>query len=277
MTSTDTTPESVTRTEVISAEQVESFAGLVGLDPASLPKGEVPEMWHLMYLVNRPPTSEIGPDGHPTTGLPAPAEPGMRRMFAGGRVTTYRRLRIGEEATRTTKVISSVTKEGRSGKLLIVTVRSEFTQGGELAIAEEQDIVYRAPGGGSLPRTVPSDEPLPEREGRIDLAVDEPLLFRFSALTYNAHRIHYDHNWARHEGYDDLVIHGPLQAILMSEVARRAGVDLAGREFAYRLVSPAVGPQTVAALAAEEGVEAGAETRSAAGTVTATSTWTKPE
>ena len=270
---TPTTPESVTRTEVIAAEQTESFAGLIGIDPASLPAGEVPEMWHLMYLVNRPATSDIGPDGHPTNGIPAPAEPGMRRMWAGGKVTTHRRLRIGDEATRQTRIVKSDRKEGRSGPLLIVTVRSDYTQGGDLAIVEEQNIVYRAPGGGSLPRTEATDDPLPEREGRIDLAVDEALLFRFSALTYNGHRIHYDHNWARHEGYDDLVVHGPLQAIMMSEVARRSGLDLAGREFAYRLVSPMIGPQTFSVLAAEEGVAAGAESRSAAGTICAQGTW----
>lgn len=272
MTSHDV-PQSVTRTEVIAAEATESFAGLIGLDPDSLPAGEVPEMWHLMYLVNRPATADIGPDGHALTGLPAPAGPGMRRMWAGGRVTTHRRLRIGEEATRTTQVISSAHKEGRTGPLHIVTVRSDYTQGGELAIVEEQDIVYRAPGSGSLPRTEPSDEALPQREARIDLPVDEVLLFRFSALTYNGHRIHYDHNWARHEGYEDLVVHGPLQAIMMSEIARRAGVDLAGRQFAYRLVSPMIGPQTLTVLAAEDGVEAGAESRSAAGTISAQGTW----
>lgn len=270
---TDASTETATRTEVIAAEPVESLAGVLGID---VPLDEVPIGWQIMYLIDRRPQAELGPDGHPTSGIPAPPGEGRRRMFAGGRVTTLRRLRIGQEATRTTAIVSTKEKEGRTGPLTFVTVRHETTQDGQVCIVEEQDIVYRAPGTSSLPAAKAPDEPIPSREARLDLDVDERLLFRFSALTYNTHRIHYDPTWCAVEGYDGLVVHGPLQALLMADIARREGVDLLGREFAYRLVSPMVGPQTLSVLAAEDGLAAGAEVRSAAGVVTATSTFGQP-
>ena len=189
-------------------------------------------------------------------------------------MTTLHRLRIGEEATLVSRVAGTTEKQGRSGPLTFVTVHNEIRQGGELAVVEEQDIVYRAEGTAPLPATAPADAPIPARSHRLDLAVDERLLFRFSAVTFNAHRIHYDLNWARHEGYDGLVIHGPLQALLMGEVARRNGVSLVDREFGYRLLAPLTGPQVVTAVTAEPGVEHGAQVFGAAGHPTATSTIT---
>jgi 3-methylfumaryl-CoA hydratase len=101
------------------------------------------------------------------------------------------------------------------------------------------------------------------------LTADETLLFRFSALTYNAHRIHYDRNWVREEGYSDLIVHGPLQALMMGELVRRRGDGLGGKQLAYRLVSPMIGPQTFTVAAGEAGVNAGAEVRDVHGTLTA--------
>lgn len=253
--------------EVIAAEPVEAMAGVLDLDlPAA---GEVPELWHWLYLLERRPSRDLGPDGHPASGIPAPPGPGMRRMFAGGRVETRRRLRIGEPATRSTRVAAEVEKQGRTGPLRFVTVRHEIGQAGQVVVVEEQDIVYRAPGAG-LPAGAGAG--LPEREATLTLDVDERLLFRVSALTYNAHRIHYDREWCRQEGYDDLVVHGPLQALMMGELARRNGVPLVGRSFGYRLVSPMTGPQTMHVLAAEEGLAHGAEVRTSDGRVTAVST-----
>lgn len=257
---------SLLREEVIAAGPVEALAGLLDLDVPG--DGQVPELWHWVHLLERRPTRDLGPDGHPTSGIPAPPGPGMRRMFAGGRVDTHRRLRIGEPATRTTWIASEVEKAGRTGPLRFVTVRHEISQGGELAIVEEQDIVYRAPGG-ALPSA--TGEGLPDRSPSLALEVDERLLFRFSALTYNAHRIHYDRGWCRQEGYDDLVVHGPLQALMMGELARRNGVPLLGRRFGYRLVSPMVGPQTMHVLVSPDGLDAGTEVRTADGRRTAVS------
>jgi 3-methylfumaryl-CoA hydratase len=256
----------VVREEVIAAEPVVALAGLLDVDVPD--DGDVPELWHCVHLLERRPTRDLGPDGHPTSGIPAPPEPGMARMFAGGRVDTHRRLRIGAPASRTTWIASEVEKHGRSGALRFVTVRHEIRQD-ELAIVEEQDIVYRVPVGTLA--SSPGDG-LPDRTPSLALDVDERLLFRFSALTYNAHRIHYDLGWCRQEGYDDVVVHGPLQALMMGELARRSGVSLVGRRFGYRMVAPMVGPQAMHVLTSPDGPAAGAEVRTADGRLTAVST-----
>lgn len=262
-----------TRTEVVAAEPVESLAAMLDLDIPCAAGDVVPPLWHWMYLLDRRRQSELGPDGHPTSGIPAPPGPGRRRMFAGGRVTTYRPLVIGEEATKVTSIARTVEKEGRTGPLTFVTVLQEISQGGEPAVREEQDIVYRAPGTGALPPA--ETPPAPPAGPRLSLTVDERLLFRFSALTYNTHRIHYDLGYVPTEGYAGLVIHGPLQALLMGDLMRREGIDLVGRTFGYRLVSPMVGPQTLTVVPGPEGLGHGAESRSQAGAVCAVSTLTE--
>lgn len=267
-------PESVTRTEVIAAEPVESLAAVLEVEVPFGTGDPVPPLWHWMYLLDRRRQSELGPDGHPTSGIPAPPEPGRRRMFAGGRVTTYRPLVIGEPATKVTSIARTVEKKGRTGPLTFVTILQEITQGGELAIREEQDIVYRAPGSGALP---PAPAPPSAPHGpTLTLYVDERLLFRFSALTYNTHRIHYDLGYVPTEGYDGLVIHGPLQALMMGDHMRREGISLVGRTYGYRLVSPVVGPQTLTVVPSQDGLRHGAESRSAVGAVCAVSTLAEP-
>lgn len=264
-----------TRTEVISAEPVESLAAMLDVEVPYTAGSPVPTLWHWMYLLDRRRQSDLGTDGHPTSGIPAPPGPGRRRMFAGGRVTTYTPLVVGAPATKVTSIARSVEKQGRTGPLTFVTVLQEITQGGALAIREEQDIVYRAPGTGALP---PAPEPpAPPAGPTLRLAVDERMLFRFSALTYNTHRIHYDLGYVPTEGYDGLVIHGPLQALLMGDHMRREGIDLVGRTYGYRLVSPMVGPQTLSIVPGRDGLEAGAESRSEAGAVCAVSTLADPD
>lgn len=265
--------ERVVRTEVIVPEPAEALANLLGTD---VPAAELPPLWHWIHLLERRPHADLGPDGHPTFGIPAPPGPGRKRMFAGGRVTTQVPLAFGRPATRTTWVADTREKQGRTGPLTFVTVRNEYSQDGRVAIVDENDIVYRTPGSNLDMRAGTLQDPpaAPPREPHLELTADEALLFRFSALTYNAHRIHYDHNWVREEGYTDLVVHGPLQALMMGELVRREGGGLVGKTFAYRLVSPMIGPQTLTVVAAEEGVDAGAEVRDVHGTVTAVSTIT---
>jgi 3-methylfumaryl-CoA hydratase len=188
-------------------------------------------------------------------------------MFAGGRVSMHASLRIGEPATRTTRVIRTVEKHGKSGPLTFVTVRSDIEQGGRSVIADEQDIVYRA-SGSALPAQPGSASAF---TGGLALDVDSVVLFRFSALTYNAHRIHYDPAYAAMEGYPGLVVHGPLQALMMGELFRRSGVRLVGQEFAYRLVAPMFGEQRLTALPDPADSSASAQVRDGAGRVTATS------
>jgi 3-methylfumaryl-CoA hydratase len=259
------------RTGVIDRAPAEALAGLLDLE---LPPGGLPPLWHWVYLLERPPSSVLGPDGHPASGIPAPPGPGLKRMFAGGRVETREPLEYDEPATRTTYVSATVRKTGRSGPLTFVTVRSEISQRSRVRIVDESDIVYRAPGS-RVPARIGTLEDRPaaaEREPALRLTADEALLFRFSALTYNAHRIHYDHRWTEAEGYGDLVVHGPLQALMMGELVRRAGAGLVGRCFSYRLLAPMVGPQTFTVQPGEEGLGAGAEVRDVFGTLTARST-----
>lgn len=268
----------VRRTELITPEPAEALAGVLDIEPPPLEEG-LPSLWHWIYLLERRAERELGPDGHPLTGVPAPPGPGRLRMFAGGRVTAHGTLRFGTPATRTTRVVSSVEKQGRSGPLTFVTARSEIEQDGSVLIVDEQDIVYREEG--STLRTSTSAAPAAPAgvssiagDVRLELDVDPVLLFRFSALTYNAHRIHYDHEYVRLEGYPDLVVHGPLQALLMGEAMRRAGTRLLDRTFSYRLVAPTYGSQRLSVLAAEgtsgdDMVEV--QVRDGSGVVTATS------
>jgi 3-methylfumaryl-CoA hydratase len=261
----------VVRTEMITPAPSEALANMLGTD---IPGDALPPLWHWIHLLEKRPHADLGPDGHPTFGIPAPPGPGRQRMFAGGRVSTHALLTFGKPATRTTWVADTREKQGRTGPLTFVTVRNEYSQDGRVSIVDENDIVYRIPGAG-LAMKAGSLEDEPEaspREPALTLVADEALLFRFSALTYNAHRIHYDHNWVRQEGYSDLVVHGPLQALMMGELLRRSGKGLVGKQFTYRLVAPMIGPQAFTVLAGVDGVDAGGEVRDVHGTVTAVST-----
>jgi len=263
--------DKVTHTEVLAPEPAEALANLIA---TTIPNGALPPLWHWLYLLERRPHADLGPDGHPTFGVPAPPGPGRRRMFAGGRVSTFCALRLGYPATRTTWVTGTVQKEGRTGPLTFVTVRNEYAQDGQIAIVDENDIVYR-PAYSRLPTPsrAPQPGPVPgPGQPTLSLEVDQALLFRFSALTYNAHRIHYDHEWVRQEGYQDLVVHGPLQALMMGELVRWRGQGLVGKLFRYLLVSPMIGPQTLTVQADPAGVDVGAQVRDALGTVTAVCT-----
>jgi 3-methylfumaryl-CoA hydratase len=260
------TPDEVLLEEYLPFEPAEALAGVLGIDAP--PGDELPPLWHWLYLLERRPERDLGPDGHPCRGIPAPPGPGRRRMFAGGRVATYRALVLGRSATRITRVASTQQKTGRTGPLTFITVRNTLTQDGESVIVDEQDIVYRTPDS-SLATAVPPAEAAPAREPSLTLDVDERLMFRFSALTYNAHRIHYDRTFVKEEGYDDLLVHGPLQALMMGELFRRHGVSLVGREYSYRLVAPMVGSQTMTVTAGEGGIETEAEVLAADGRLTA--------
>ena len=268
------TEEIAVRRGLIGAAQIEALAGL--LDLAEVPGGSLPALWHWTHLLEAPAQGALGPDGHPLRSIPSPPGEGRKRMFAGGRVRTHRLLRADAHAERTTTLVDSVTKEGRSGSLTFVTVRHSWTQDGELCVVEDNDIVYRDAGSGVEVRPGAPDLPGPETgdEPVVRVLADETFLFRFSALTYNAHRIHYDLGWARHEGYPGLVVHGPLQALLMGELYRRYGDGLVGREFGYRLRAPMVGSQPVTAVAGPGGLEHGARVLDVFGNVTAVATVT---
>ena len=255
-------------TELITPGPAEALAGLVGVE--GTPFVELPLLFHWVYLLDRPPTFTLGPDGHQAVGgMPVPPGPGLRRMFAGGRAWRHGPLRIGAEATRRTWQASSVVKEGRTGPLHFVTVRTEISQGGEVVAAEEQDLVYREPAGEAGPAAAPG-APVPAGDGDWVVGVDPVLLFRYSALTYNAHRIHYDRDYARSEGYPGLLVHGPLQALLMAELARRSGRLAVPSEYSYRLVSPLYDDQGLVVSAAPDGDAVRVSCRDRFGRTTAT-------
>ena len=274
MTTTGATGPTSTRTELITPEPAEALAGLLDVPAPGAEEG-LPPLWHWVHLFERRRQGDLGPDGHPTHGIPAPPGPGRLRMFGGGRVTTHTLLRFGEPATRTTRLVGEVEKTGASGPMTLATVRTEIEQGGRLAVVEEQDIVYRQAGAGAprRPAAAPQpEEPAPEAVGRLEMDVDPVVLFRFSALTYNAHRIHYDAAYAAEEGYPGLVVHGPLQALLMGECLRRAGLPVLGSTFAYRLVAPTFGEQRLAVTAAATDDGWSALVQDGAGRTTATAT-----
>jgi len=242
-----TTAAVVERSELVLPGPAEALGALLDVPVPDLTGGEeLPLLWHWLYLLERPATADLGPDGHPLRGtIPAPPERGRRRMWAGGRLRRDAALRCGELATRRTTVAKSVDKQGRTGPMTFVTVLHQISQGGRVVLEEEQDIVYRAAAqaGDSAPPNagkVAEAEAVPS--GPEDWEVETPvaLLFRFSALTYNGHRIHYDRDYARDvEGYPGLVVHGPLQALLMTEAVRRQGTAVrSGTRFEYRLVAP---------------------------------------
>jgi 3-methylfumaryl-CoA hydratase len=232
----------IERSELLLPGPARALGALLGVPVPELDHGEgLPLLWHWVYLLDWPPQADLGPDGHPVRGtLPAPPGPGRRRMWAGGRVRTAGPLRTGEPATKRSRVLSVQDKHGRSGSLTFVVVGHQILQNGDVVVDEQQDIVYREAAASSGPPSAPVvDGPeVPAADGEWAIDVTPALLFRFSALTYNAHRIHYDRDYARDvEGYPGLLTHGPLQALAMAEAARAAGCH-GDQHFEYRLTAP---------------------------------------
>lgn len=182
----------------------------------------LPLLHHWLYFWNVQPPCGLGDDGHPALGGLLPPAPLPRRMWAGGRLRFLKPLCVGDEVTRVSTILSIKTKTGRTGRLVFVTVQHDLTGSDGLAVVEEQDIVYReaetAQAGEPQP-TPPSSPPSTWR----DLVDPDPvLLFRYSALTMNGHRIHYDRPYAQDvESYPGLLVHGPLQATLLASLGDR--------------------------------------------------------
>lgn len=206
-------------------------------DPPPREGDEIPPGWHWLYFLEAKPASELGTDGHPQRGGFLPPVPLPRRMWAGGRLEFRRPLRVGERLRRDSEILAVESKHGKSGSLVFVTVRHTVHASHEVAVVEEQDIVYRdAAKAGDPP---PVGRPAPTGAAwRRELAGDPVTLFRFSALTFNGHRIHYDVEYARgEEHYPGLVVHGPLQTLLLLDLCRRS-VKRAVSRLEYRAMHP---------------------------------------
>ena len=180
----------------------------------------LPLLHHWLYFWDVKPPEGLGADGHPAKGGFLPPIPLPRRMWAGGRLTFHKPLLVGQGVTKTSTILSVTEKTGRTGTLVFVTVRHELDAGKGVAVTEEQDLVYRAPASASLP--MPVGGPVPEADWVEQVDPNSVLLFRYSALTMNGHRIHYDRPYAiDEEAYPALVVHGPLQATLLIDIAQR--------------------------------------------------------
>jgi 3-methylfumaryl-CoA hydratase len=205
------------------------------------PTGALPPLWHLLILQKPVPQSELGPDGHPRRGGLIPPIPYPRRMFAGSRVRFVAPLYVGDEVERTTTIKSVMPKTGRSGNLVFLTLEQVFRGPNGVAIIDEQDIVFRE---NDAPRTI-AQTPSADRGRPTEFAVvemihpDAVLLFRYSAAAGVSHRIHYDLEYTKKvEGYPNLIVHGPLQATLLADLAaRHLGRSL--RSFEFRMFKPA--------------------------------------
>ena len=282
--------QEVERTEVLVPGPAEALAGLLGCDPPDPDGGTLPLLWHTVYLLDRPRLVDLGPDGHPRVGVvPVPPAEGMRRMFAGGRVRLLSPLRLGRPASRRSTVASTEVKQGRTGPLTFLTVRHVVQQDDRTCVEEEQDLVYRPAGSpATQPPRSPEVAPLLSHERAVP--VDPVLLFRFSALTYNGHRIHYDRDYARDvEGWSGLVVHGPWQALVMAEAARRftdpQGDGGGVQQLTYRLEAPLLDGDGMVVSAVRAGPEAAPDggqrlvqcaVRDRSGRRTASATWTGP-
>ena len=206
-------------------------------DPPPAAGDPLPPLWHWLYFLPTARQSLLGPDGHPARGGFLPPVPLPRRMWAGGRFTFHQPLRVDEPITRLSTVQDVTVKQGRNGALCFVLVRHEVSGGSGLALVEEHDIVYRdLPRPGDPPAT-----PAPVRTDdvwRREIQPTESLLFRYSALTFNSHRIHYDRRYVTEtEGYPGLIVHGPLIATLLIDLLRR-NTDRPVTTFRFRAVSP---------------------------------------
>ena len=217
---------SETMSDIVTAAPLRALSATLDRDdPVPEDGSAVPALWHWLYFLPHARQSEIGPDGHPRRGGFLPPVPLPRRMWAGGRLRweADNPLRLGQEVQRISTIRSVQHKTGRSGELLFVLVEHQFLNHDGLALVEEHDIVYRAAARPGDPVPPPQQPPLAGQAAwSRSIVPDDVLLFRYSALTFNGHRIHYDRRYVTQiEGYPGLIVHGPLIATLLLDLLRR--------------------------------------------------------
>ena len=242
-----------TEHDVVSPELVKRFAAAV--DQTCPGAGEpLPPMWHYAFFAPDTPTAQLGPDGHPPRGEFMPPVKLPRRMFAGASLRYHRPLVVGEPAAKVSEIVSVDYREGKSGGLVFVRVKIQYTQGDAPCVEEEQTIVYRDDGPAIPPVTPKPDAALPEHDATEDWHPGSVALFRYSAVTFNGHRIHYDLAYVtKVEGYPGLVVHGPFTAL---KLCTFAGSLLGGvKTFRFRGEAPLFGDQPVRLVAKKAGDE----------------------
>ncbi|MGE7963246.1 FAS1-like dehydratase domain-containing protein [Pseudomonas sp. NPDC089918] len=223
----------------ISYNLVKRIAATLG-EAAPQPGETLPPLWHWAFFQEPVTENGLGQDGHPARGGFLPPADNRNRMWAGSRLTFNRPLRVEAQVDRLSTILKVEEKHGRTGSLLFVTVRHEFFQEGECALVDEQDIVYREP----TPPKLGSTEPLAAGQWREPVVPSATLLFRYSAVTFNGHRIHYDWPYVTEtEGYPGLVVHGPLIATLNLRAFLRAHPGVTLKRFSFRGVRPLISPQ----------------------------------
>ncbi len=241
----------VRRSEILDAGPTARLAATLSRDEPISADGALPPLRHWLHFLPLYPAGALGPDGAvrgsdllPPIGLP-------RRMWAGSRLQWQRPLLAGTEVTKETAIVDIVAKQGRSGRLVFVQQRHAYLDAAGVALTEEQDVVYRDHARPDAAPTQPSVAP-PDPEWTRTVATDEVLLFRYSALTFNAHRIHYDLPYTtRVEGYPGLLVHGPLVATLMLDHLRdRLPAATAIAHFEFRALHPAIHPAEMTLCAA---------------------------
>ena len=244
-------PGSIELVDPLDPGPAQSLNDLLADGPAPYRGGPVGPLYHWVYFHTWPPRTSLAPDGHPRTGEFMPPLRDRRRMFAGGRCTFHSPLYFSEPAAAASSLANCKFKRGRSGEMLFVTVRTTIVQNRRLCVTDEQDLVYRS--GPPQPGPAPTLEPRPTEPAavtgalgrRLRIAFDLVTLFRFSALTANSHRIHYDQAYARGvEGYSGLLVQGPLLVLTMAGVLRQADQPELAR-LSYRLHQPVFADETV--------------------------------
>jgi len=204
------------------------------------PGTPLPALWHWLYFLPLARQSEIGPDGHPKRGGFLPPVPLPRRMWAGSDFIFHQPLLVGDTLARTSTIVDVKEKSGRTGTLLFVRVRHEIRRNGnaQVALTEHHNIVYREAARPDDVAPPPVAAPA-DFAWKRDIVADDVLLFRYSALTFNGHRIHYDRKYVTEvEGYPGLIVHGPLIATLLMDLLRRELPDARVSRFEFKAVRP---------------------------------------
>lgn len=225
-------------TDVISRNLAVRIAATLSR-PVPASGGALPPLWHWAYFQEPANEELLGADGHPTRGGFLPPADNRNRMWAGGDVEFIEPLTVDAPAVRTSTITDVKEKVGRTGALLFVTLLHEYRQDGVLKLREIQNIVYRAP----TPPKLQGDEAAPQADWEQTIHPSETMLFRYSAVTFNAHRIHYDHPYVTQaEGYPGLVVHGPLIATLMCQAFCDAQPQARLGRMVYRGLRPLIAP-----------------------------------